>query len=101
MSLNIIEMSDIMQYIETIKDKKVHDLLHKMQFEYGQYTDIGTVEDCKNYKMLCDIPMSKINTLLQVTNKSLIDEVGALRKEVGLLKQRGKNEPRGSKGNGI
>ena len=56
----------------------------------SQYTDVGTVEDCRNYKMLCDIPMSQINTLLQVTNRSLIDEIKALRKEVELLKQKRK-----------
>ena len=88
MGLNVIEMSEVIQYIDSLEDKRMHDLLHKMQFEYSQYTDVGTVEDCRNYKMLCDIPMSQINTLLQVTNRSLIDEIKALRKEVELLKQK-------------
>lgn len=87
MSLNIIEMSDVMHYIDTIEDKKMHDLLHKMQFEYSQYTDIGSVEDCKNYKMLCDIPISKVNTLLQVTSQTLRDEIDALKKEIKILSQ--------------
>ena len=90
MGLNVIEMSEVIQYIDSLDDKRIHDLLHKMQFEYSQYTDVGTVEDCRNYKMLCDIPMSQINTLLQVTNRSLIDEIKALRKEVELLKQKRK-----------
>ena len=90
MMLNVIEMSDVIQYIDSLEDKRTHDLLHKMQFEYSQYTDVGTVEDCRNYKMLCDIPMSQINTLLQVTNRSLIDEIKALKKEVELLKQNGR-----------
>ncbi len=96
MSLNIIEMSDVMHYIDTIEDKKMHDLLHKMQFEYGQYTDIGSVEDCKNYKMLCDIPISKVNTLLQVTSQTLRDEIDALKKEIKILSQNQKKNRRKS-----
>lgn len=87
MGLNIIELSDVMQYIDTIEDKRMHDLLHKMQFEYSEYTDIGTVEDCKNYKKLCDIPMSQVNVLLQMSNKTLLDEIHALNNEIELLKQ--------------
>ena len=87
MGLNIIELSDVMQYIDTIEDKRIHDLLHKMRFEYSEYIDIGTVEDCKNYKKLCDIPMSQVNVLLQMSNKTLLDEIHALNKEIELLKQ--------------
>ena len=96
MGLNIIEMSDVIHYIDTIEDKKMHDLLHKMQFEYGQYTDIGNVEDCKNYKMLCDIPISKVNTLLQVTSQTLRDEIDALKKEIKILSQNQKKNRRKS-----
>jgi len=87
MGLNIIELSDVMQYIDTIEDKRIHDLLHKMQFEYNEYNTIGTVEDCKNYKKLCDIPMSQVNVLLQMSNKTLLDEIESLNKEIELLKQ--------------
>lgn len=86
MGLNIIELSDVMQYIDTIEDKRIHDLLHKMRFEYSEYTEIGTVEDCKNYKKLCDIPMSQVNVLLQMSNKTLLDEIHALNKEIEMLK---------------
>lgn len=96
MGLNIIEMSDVIHYIDTIEDKKMHDLLHKMQFEYGQYTDIGSVEDCKNYKMLCNIPMSQINTLLQVTSQTLRDEIDTLKKEIKMLSQNQKKNRRKS-----
>lgn len=94
MGLNIIELSDVMQYIDTIKDKRIHDLLHKMRFEYSEYTDIGTVEDCKNYKKLCDIPMSQVNILLQMSNKTLLDEIQALNKEIEILKICKGNSPR-------
>lgn len=94
MGLNIIELSDVMQYIDTIEDKRIHDLLHKMRFEYSEYTDIGTVEDCKNYKKLCDIPMSQVNVLLQMSNKTLLDEIHALNKEIEMLKICKGNSPR-------
>lgn len=94
MGLNIIELSDVMQYIDTIEDKRMHDLLHKMRFEYSEYTEIGTVEDCKNYKKLCDIPMSQVNVLLQMSNKTLLDEIQALNKEIEMLKICKGNSPR-------
>jgi len=94
MGLNIIELSDVMQYIDTIEDKRIHDLLHKMRFEYSEYTEIGTVEDCKNYKKLCDIPMSQVNVLLQMSNKTLLDEIHALNKEIEMLKICKGNSPR-------
>lgn len=94
MDLNIIELSDVMQYIDTIEDKRIHDLLHKMRFEYSEYTEIGTVEDCKNYKKLCDIPMSQVNVLLQMSNKTLLDEIQALNKEIEMLKICKGNSPR-------
>ena len=87
MGLNIIERSDAIQYIEKIEDKRIHDILHRMEFEHGEYENIGTVEDCKNYKKLCDIPMSQVNILLQMSNKALIDEIRALNVEIELLKQ--------------
>ena len=88
MSLNIIEMSDVIHFINELEDSRIRDLLSLMQSEYSQYTEVGSIEDCKNYKKLCDIPMSQINKLLQVTNKALVDEIDALRKEVKLLKQK-------------
>ena len=87
MGLNIIEMSEVIQYIEKIEDKRMHDLLQKMRSEYQEYIKIGTSEDFKNYKMLCDIPMSKINDLLKISNRELTDEIAALKKEIKLIKQ--------------
>ena len=87
MSLNIIEISEIIQYIEKIEDKKIQDLLQKMQFEYQEYIKIGTPEDFKNYKVLCDIPMSQVNNFLKTSNRALIDEITELKKEIELIKQ--------------
>ena len=86
MSLNVIEMSDVIQYIDSIEDKKIHDLLHKMQFEYQDYMDIGTVEDCRNYKRLCDIPMSQVNQFIQLSSQALVSELDALKRENEFLK---------------
>ncbi len=85
--VNIVEMSEITQFIQTVEDEKMHDLLYKLQNEYHAYQKIGTVEDFKNLKMLCDVPMSQVNTLLKVTNESYRDEITALKAEIELLKQ--------------
>lgn len=90
--VNIVEMTELTQFIQTVEDKKMHDLLNKLQKEYHEYQRIGTAEDFKNLKMLCDVPMSQVNTLLKVTNESYRDEITALKAEIELLKQIGKGD---------
>ena len=52
--LNLIEKSDVMQFIDTIEDEHIKELLNNMQFEYDEYTKIGTVEEVGYYKALCN-----------------------------------------------
>lgn len=52
--LNIIENSDVIQFIETVEDEKIKGLLIRMHSEYEEYTRVGTPEECKRYKDWCD-----------------------------------------------
>ena len=42
MGLNIIENSDVIQFIETVENEKIKELLNRMHFEYSRYVQIGT-----------------------------------------------------------
>ena len=46
--LNMIEMSDLWQFKDSLPDGRIKELLNNVLFEYGQYTECGTPEDCKN-----------------------------------------------------
>lgn len=75
MSLNIIENSDVMQFIETVEDVKIKELLHRIHFEYSQYAQIGTPEECKRYKDWCDLRPSDYMKLLDNCTRVLKDEL--------------------------
>lgn len=45
--LNMIEMSDLWQYKDSLPDGRIKELLNNLLFEYNQYTECGTPEDCK------------------------------------------------------
>lgn len=75
MSLNIIENSDVMQFIENMEDEKMKQLLNRMHFEYSQYTHVGTPEECKRYKEWCDLKPSDYMRLLDNCTRALKDEL--------------------------
>ena len=75
MSLNIMENSDVIQFIETIKDEKIKDILNRMHFEYSQYAEVGTPEECKRYKEWCDLKPSDYMRLLDNCTRALKDEL--------------------------
>lgn len=75
MGLNIIENSDVMQFIETVEDKKIKEVLSRMHFEYSQYTQIGTPKECKRYKDWCDLKPSDYMKLIDTCTRALKDEL--------------------------
>ena len=75
MALNLIENSDVIQFIETVEDEKVKELLNRMHFEYSQYTQIGTPEECKRYKDWCDLKPSDYMRIMDNCLGVLKDEL--------------------------
>lgn len=73
--LNIIENSDVMEFIETVEDEKIKKLLLRMHFEYTSYTHVGTPEECKRYKDWCDLKPSDYMKLLDNCTRALKDEL--------------------------
>ena len=85
--LNIVEMSDVGKYIETINDERIRKLLHKMHFEYEEYMRIGSVEQLRGMKDLMDVPMSQIANAMVNSVDCYRDEMNALRKENEQMKE--------------
>lgn len=75
MGLNIIENSDVMQFIESIEDGRMKELLNRMHCEYSQYARIGTPEQCEKYKDLCDLKPSDYIRLLDNCTKVFKEEL--------------------------
>lgn len=95
--LNIIELSDISHYIETVQDEHIKKLLKTMEWEYREYAEVGDSKDCRIYKQLCDTPLSRFHDLLRVANESLIEEMDILKKENEELEKEIKNKKKGKK----
>ena len=73
--LNIIENSDVIQFIETVEDERMRELLSRMHFEYDSYTRVGTPEECKRYKDWCDLKPSDYMKILDNCTRALKDEL--------------------------
>ena len=77
--MNTIEMSDVIQYIETIDDTHIKTLLENMRFEYSQYSSIGTPEECDSYKKYCKMSVFEVLEVMRMSNKALLDEIECLK----------------------
>lgn len=73
--LNIIENSDVMQFIDKIEDERMRELLSRMHFEYSSYTQVGTPEECKRYKEWCNLAPSDYMKLLDRCTSALKEEL--------------------------
>lgn len=91
--LNIVEMSDIGKFIETIEDERIRDLLRIMHFEYQEYMDIGEIGVVCNMKKLMDVPMSQVARAMNNAVDCYREEMGSLRKENEYLKNIKKRRP--------
>lgn len=97
--LNIVENSDVMEFIKNVEDERMQKLLHSMHFDYMQYTHIGTPEQCQRYKDWCDLKPSDYMRMLDNCVTALKDELECKEryyqkkiKELEQGKKRGKKE---------
>lgn len=75
MGLNIMENSDVVQFIEAIEDEKMKELFNRMHFEHSQYAQIGTPEECQRYKDWCNLRPSDYMKLIDNCTRALKDEL--------------------------
>ena len=77
--LNMLEMSDLWQFKDSLPEGRIKELLNNVLFEYGRYTECGTPEDCKDrlewMKMSPEDVRKNFNTIIN----GLRDEVEYIR----------------------
>lgn len=77
--LNMIEMSDLWQFKDSLPDGRVKELLNNLLFEYSQYTECGTPEDCKQRMEWMKMSPETIRQNWNVVLKGLREEVDYIR----------------------
>lgn len=87
--LNMVELSDLYQFQESLPEGREKDLLNDLLFEYSQYTQCGTVEECMSRKEWMSYSIDDIRTNFNNTIKALRDEVDEIR---SVKRRRIKNE---------
>ena len=72
--MNVLEMSEVSQYIESLEDSHIKELLNRMRFEYTKYRLIGTPKECADYKEYCKMSVMDVLKMMWNANKLLVDE---------------------------
>lgn len=92
--LNMHEMCELYLFQESLPDCREKELLNNLLFEYNQYTQCGTVEECMSRKEWMSYSIDDIRTNFNNTIKALRDEVAVIRNEKTVYRKRkgGKNE---------
>ena len=88
--LNVYQMSDLWQFKDQLEDCKIKDLLNTVLFEYSEYSECGTVEDCKFRKELCSMSLEDIGDRFNKIVKGLREEVEFIRQEANKPPKRGR-----------
>lgn len=88
--LNYIEMSDLRQFQGEMPDCREKELLHKVLFEYNEYCECGTVEDCKQRKEWMSYSIDTIREAFAKMVKGFQEEVEIIREDEKRKKKRGR-----------
>ena len=78
--MNVLEMTEIREYIDNLNDPHMKKLLNNLHFEYGQYHDVGTPKECKQYKEYCSMSVSDVMTVMWKSFEVLKTEMDAQKK---------------------
>lgn len=79
--LNMIEMSDMWQFKDSLPDGREKELLNRVLFEYSQYMDCGTPEDCKDRLDWMKMSPEDIRQKFNFFAKNMREEVEFIREE--------------------
>lgn len=88
--LNYIEKSDLWQFQMQMPECREKELLHKVLFEYDEYCECGTVEDCQQRKAWMSYSIDDIRSAFYKMVKGMREEVDAVRAETAAPKKRGR-----------
>ena len=79
--LNMIEMSDLWQFKDSLPDGREKELLNNVLFEYSKYTECGTYEDCKNRLEWMKMSPEDIRKAFNELQEGLREEVENIRED--------------------
>lgn len=88
--LNMYEIDKLYTLQEELIDCDEKDLLGKLLFEYTQYIQCGTVEECQNRKEWMSMSIDDIRVNFNSLVKDLREEVESIRNEQEPSKKRGR-----------
>lgn len=72
--MNVLEISEVSRYIESLEDSHIKELLNCMHIEHTKYRLIGTPKECADYKEYCKMSVIDVLKMMWNTNKILADE---------------------------
>lgn len=79
--LSKLSISDLSLYIESLPESREKALLGRLLFEYIQYTQCGTIEECRSRKEWMDYSLNDIMANFNAMVKGLREEVDNIKKE--------------------
>lgn len=88
--LNVMQMSDLLTFQQNMPDGREKDLLNQLLWEYGKYTECGTIEDCQQRKEWMSMSIDDIRKNFFQTVKGMREEVEYIREDAQAPAKRGR-----------
>ena len=79
--LDIIEISDLMQYQQSMPDCREKELLNKLLFEYGKYAQCGTYQECQSRLEWLSYSIDDVRKMFETFTKGMQEEVENIRSQ--------------------
>lgn len=77
--LNMIEMSDLWQFKDSLPESRIKELLNNLLFEYSEYTECGSPKDCKDRLEWMKMSPEDVRKNFNFIIESLREEVAYIR----------------------
>lgn len=86
--LTMHEISELSLFQESLPEGREKELFNKLLFDYIQYAQCGTVEDCKNRKEWMSLSIDDMRKNFNTLVKEMREEVNNIRNEESVSKKR-------------
>ena len=88
--LDVLQLSKLISYQQNMPAGPEADLLNQLLFEYGKYTECGTIEDCQQRKEWMSMSIDDIRKNFFQTVKGMRQEVEYIREDAQSPAKRGR-----------
>ena len=79
--LNVIEMSDLWQFKDSLPEGREKELLNNVLFEYNQYMECGSPEECKNRLKWMKMTPEDMRETYNLLAKHMQEEIDYIREK--------------------